>query len=78
MSSYKTIQDNLELDPFTNDKAMNDINIFHFQKFMKSEIESMYSNHVKKLVNLSEGVKPIESKWIYKRKRERERNRWKR
>ena len=36
---------------------------------MNYEIESMYSNHVWKLVNLPEGVKSIRCKWAYKRKR---------
>ena len=36
---------------------------------MKSELESMYSNHVWTLVDLSQGVKPIGCKWVYKRKR---------
>ena len=32
-------------------------------------MDSMYSNQVCKLVDLTEGVKPIGFKWIYKRKR---------
>ena len=32
-------------------------------------MDSMYSNQVWELVDLSEGVKPIRCKWIYKRKR---------
>ncbi len=35
---------------------------------MKSEMESMYENQVWNLVDPPEGVKPIESKWIFKRK----------
>jgi len=37
-------------------------------KAMKSEMESMYENQVWNLVDPPEGVKPIESKWIFKRK----------
>ena len=36
---------------------------------MNTEMESMYSNQVWALVNAPDGVKPIECKWIYKRKR---------
>jgi hypothetical protein len=35
---------------------------------MKSEMESMYENQAWNLVDPPEGVKPIECKWIYKRK----------
>src|SRR3954469_11640900 len=37
-------------------------------KAMKSEMESMYENQVWDLVIPPEGVKPIECKWIFKRK----------
>ena len=33
-----------------------------------SEIESIISNHTWELINLPSGSKPIESKWIFKRK----------
>ena len=36
---------------------------------MNLEMESMYSNSVWELVDLSDGVKPMGCKWIYKRKR---------
>ena len=36
---------------------------------MDQEIESMYSNLVWELVDLPEGFRPIENKWIYKRKK---------
>ena len=36
---------------------------------MMSEMESMYYNHVRELVEPPEGIKPIEFKWVYKRKR---------
>ena len=35
---------------------------------MKSEIDSMYENQVWNLVDPPEGVRPIECKWIYKKK----------
>ena len=37
-------------------------------KAMKSKMESMYENQVWNLVDPPEGVKPIECKWIFKRK----------
>ena len=36
---------------------------------MKSEIEHMYSSHVRKLVDLPDGIKSIRYKWVYKRKK---------
>ena len=35
---------------------------------MKSEIDSMYTNQVWTLVDLSESVIPIRCKWVYKKK----------
>ena len=35
---------------------------------MGSEIQSMYDNKVCTLVDVPQGVKPIENKWIFKRK----------
>ena len=37
-------------------------------KAMKSEIESMYENQVWNLIDPPVGSKPIECKWIYKKK----------
>ena len=39
-----------------------------WQVAMKSEIESMYENQVWNLVDPPDGVRPIECKWIYKKK----------
>ena len=36
---------------------------------MNREMESMYSNSVWTLVEAPKGVKPIECKWIYKKKK---------
>ena len=36
---------------------------------MNNEISSMKSNSVWELIDLPEGIKPIECKWVYKRKR---------
>ena len=35
---------------------------------MKSEMDSMYQNQVWSLVEPPEGVKPIECKWVFKKK----------
>ena len=39
-----------------------------WHKAMQSEMESMYENKVWNLVDPPEGVKPIQCKWIFKRK----------
>ena len=36
---------------------------------MKSELDSMYSNHVWHLVKVPNDIKPVGCKWVYKRKR---------
>ncbi|EXB30189.1 hypothetical protein L484_000636 [Morus notabilis] len=56
-------------DPSTFKDAMDDSDKEEWQAAMKLEMESMYSNSVWQLVDLSEGVKPIGCKWIFKRKR---------
>ena len=37
---------------------------------MKSELDSMYSNQVWDLIKAPKGIKPVDCKWVYKRKRE--------
>ena len=56
-------------DPLTFKNAMEDPDKEEWLKAMNLEMESMYSNSVWELVDLPDGVKPIGSKWIYKRKR---------
>src|SRR6516165_8230006 len=41
---------------------------------MKSEMDSMYANRVWTLVEAPEGIKPIECKWVFKRKMDMEGN----
>ena len=36
---------------------------------MKSKLDSMYSNQVWDLVKASNDIKPVDCKWVYKRKR---------
>ncbi|KAL8134929.1 hypothetical protein AgCh_009805 [Apium graveolens] len=56
-------------DPRTYEEAVQDKDADLWQKAMKSEIESMYSNQVWELVEPPKGIKPIGCKWIYKKKR---------
>ena len=67
--TYETIPEEVELDPYTYEEAMNDIDSHHWIKAMKSELDSMYSNQVQDLVKVSNGIKPVGYKWVYKRKR---------
>ena len=67
--TYETIPEEVELDPYTYEEAMNDIDAHHWIKAMKSELDSMYSNQVWDLVKVSNGIKPVGYKWVYKRKR---------
>ena len=55
-------------DSNTFDEVMSDIDSEKWLNTIKSEIDSMYSNQVWTLVDLSEGIVPIGCKWIYKRK----------
>jgi len=55
-------------DPMTYNEAMSSVDSEKWQSAMKSEMESMYTNQVWTLVEAPEGVKPIECKWVYKRK----------
>ena len=55
-------------DPITYNEAMSSVDSEKWQSAMESEMESMYTNQVWTLVEAPEGVKPIECKWVYKRK----------
>jgi hypothetical protein len=57
-------------EPANYAEAMMDPDSEKWQSAMRSEIESMEDNQVWDLVDQPEGVRPIESKWIYKRKRD--------
>ncbi|KAA0051169.1 gag/pol protein [Cucumis melo var. makuwa] len=57
-------------DPLSYKQAMNDVDKDKWVKAMDLEIESMYFNSLRKLIDLPEGVKPIGCKSIYKRKRD--------
>ena len=67
--TYEAILEEAESDPYTYEEAINDIDAYHWIKAMKSELDSMYSNQVWDLVKAPNGIKPVDSKWVYKRKR---------
>jgi len=55
-------------EPANYNEAMVSPASTEWKKAMESEIESMHQNQVWRLVDPPEGVKPIECKWIFKRK----------
>ena len=44
--TYEAISEEVEIDPYTYEEAMNNIDAHHWVKAMKSELDSMYSNQV--------------------------------
>ena len=48
---------------------MKDIDAHHWVKAMKFELDSMYSNQVWDFVKVHNGIKSVDCKWVYKRKR---------
>jgi hypothetical protein len=67
--SFEMIPDDQHAEPCNYNEALQDKDVELWQKAMKSEMESMYSNQVWDLVEPPEGIKPIGCKWIYKKKR---------
>jgi hypothetical protein len=61
-------------EPATFKESMMGPDSVKWQKAMKSEIESMYENQVWSLVDPPEGSRPIECKWIYKKKTDADEN----
>ncbi|KAL0370174.1 UNVERIFIED_CONTAM: Retrovirus-related Pol polyprotein from transposon TNT 1-94 [Sesamum angustifolium] len=59
----------LENDPTSFSQAMSSENFNLWHNAMKEEIASMDKNQVWELTKLSEGVKPVGCKWVYKTKR---------
>ena len=55
-------------EPATYKEAMMGPDSVKWLNAMKSEIEFMYENQVWNLVDPPEGSKPIECKWIFKKK----------
>ena len=66
---FDRISDELDTEPYNYDEALKDKYAELWQKAMKSEMQSMYSNQVWDLMEPPEGIKPIGCKWIYKKKR---------
>jgi hypothetical protein len=50
-------------------EVVMDPNFEKWQVAMRSEIDSMGDNQVRKLVDPPDGVRPKECKWIYKKKK---------
>ena len=61
-------ESDLVVDPTTHEEVICDIDSKKWSKAMQSKIESMYSNQVWTLVDPPEGIVPIGSKWIFKKK----------
>jgi hypothetical protein len=55
-------------------EAMMNLDSEKWQSAMRSEIDSMGDNQVWNLVDPPDGVKPIECKWIYKKKKDMDGN----
>ena len=55
-------------EPLTYQDSMNSPDSKRWLEAIKSEMESMYENKVWTLVDPPEGVKPIECKWVFKKK----------
>ncbi len=55
-------------EPTTYKEAMMDEDSDKWLEAMKSEIASMYENKVWTLVDVPEGVRPIDCKWVFKKK----------
>ena len=67
--SFDRIPDELDTNPCNYDETLKDKDADLLQKVMKSEMQSMYSNQVWDLMEPPRGIKPIECKWIYNKKR---------
>ena len=61
-------------EPATYTEAMMDPDSEKWQSAMRSEIDSMGDNQVWNLVDPPDGVRPIECKWIYKKKKDMDGN----
>jgi hypothetical protein len=61
-------------EPATYAEAVMDLDSEKWQVTMRSEIDSMGENQVWNLVDPPDGVRPIECKWIYKKKKDMDGN----
>lgn len=55
-------------DPKTYNETMRSIDASFWKEAIKSELDSIVSNHTWDLSDLPKGCKPITSKWIFKKK----------
>jgi transposase InsO family protein len=55
-------------DLMTYEKVMDSPDSDKWLEAMKSEMQSMYEHQVWNLVDLPDGIKPIQNKWVFKRK----------
>jgi Reverse transcriptase (RNA-dependent DNA polymerase) len=60
----------MEDDSVTLRQDLESVNSYKWIKAMDKEIKSMYDNKVWDIIPLSEGVKPISCKWIFKTKKD--------
>ena len=58
----------LENEPWTFKEAVTSPEAPFWKEAINSEVESILSNHTWKLVDLPPGNKPLQCKWIFKRK----------
>ena len=58
----------LEGEPWTFKEVVNSTEGLMWKEAIKSEIESILHNHTWDLVDLQSGCKPLNSKWVFKRK----------
>ena len=65
--SLGEIPEEPKTDPNNYNEVIQDKDATLWQKIMNTEMKSMYYNQVWTLVDAPDGVKPIGSKWIYKR-----------
>jgi Reverse transcriptase (RNA-dependent DNA polymerase) len=61
-------------DPTTFQEVMNRDDSKSWYEAMKSEMQFIYDNQVWTLVNLPQGKKAIQNKWIFKRKMDMDEN----
>ena len=61
-------------DPVSFDDAMSRPDSDSWREAMKAKIQSMYDNQVWDLVDLPPGFRPIENKWVFKRKSDKDGN----
>ncbi|CAM8902193.1 unnamed protein product [Rhodiola kirilowii] len=58
----------VEAGPCTYDEAISSIEGPIWKEAIKSELDSIMQNHTWELVNLPQGCKPLDSKWIFTKK----------